>query len=118
MPTDSDLREIYRLQAECFDNHVIHTSYQSDRARNVRKVKIERRWNDTTRIGHGSFGEVWLQTSDGDERAVKKLSKFRMEDLGIDYRRELDAMAWFSRPRVKEPLSHLSYLRSMIRLAL
>ena len=102
MPADSDLREIYRLQADCFEHHVIHTSYHSDRARNVRKVKIERRWDNTTRIGHGSFGEVWLQKSQGDERAVKKLSKYRMEDLGIDYRKELDAMACFSRPRVKK----------------
>ena len=105
MPAHSNLRDIYRLQAECFENHVIHISYQSDRARNVRKVKIERRWDNTVRIGHGSWSEVWLQKSNGEDRAVKKLSKHKMEDLGIDYRRELDAMASLSRPRVHIPSS-------------
>lgn len=68
----------------------------------MRKVKVERRWDNTKQIGHGSFGEVWLQKSEGDERAVKKLYQFRLKNLGVDYLRELDAMACLSRPRVRK----------------
>ena len=85
---------------------MIHTTTVNDRAcKQVQKVKVERRWDNVVRIGHGAFGEVWLQRSGREERAIKKLPKYRMEDSGIDYRRELDALAKFNNPRVrKSPL--------------
>ena len=67
----------------------------------MQRVRVEQRWDNVKRIGHGTFGEVWLQRGDkGAERAVKKLSKYRMEDLDIDYKRELDALAKCNTPRV------------------
>lgn len=100
-PYHSDLLDFYKLQADCSENHVIHTSYVKDRAKSVQRVRVEQRWDNVKRIGHGTFGEVWLQKGDkGAERAVKKISKYRMEDLDIDYKRELDALAKFNTPRV------------------
>ena len=101
MPPYSDLLDFYKLQAECSESHVIHTSYVKDRSQSVQRVKVEQRWDNVKRIGHGAFGEVWLQKGEkGAERAVEQLSKYRMEDLEIDYERELDALAKFNTPRV------------------
>ena len=94
MPPYSDLQDFYKLQAECSESHVIHMLYVKDRSQSVPRVKVEQRWDNV-------FGEVWLQKGEkGAERAVKPLSKYRMEDLGIDYERELDALAKFNTPRV------------------
>ena len=93
MPPYSDLLDFYK----CSESHVIHTSYVNDRSQSVQRVKVEQRWDNVKHIGHGAFGEVWLQKGEkGAERAVKQLSKYRMEDLGIDYGRELDALAKFN----------------------
>lgn len=101
MPPYSDLQDFYKLQAECSESHVIHMLYVKDRSQSVQRVKVEQRWDNVKRIGYGAFGEVWLQKGEkGAERAVKQLSKYRMEDLGIDYERELDALAKFNTPRV------------------
>lgn len=97
----SELLDFFRIEAQCCESHVIHTTTVKDRTRNdARSVRIQRRWDNVTRIGHGAFGEVWLQKSEGDERAVKKLSKYGMEHSGIDYRRELEALTKFNNPRV------------------
>ena len=85
-PPYSDLLDFYKLQAECSESHVIHTSYVKDRSQSIQRVKVEQRWDNVKRIGHGAFGEVWLQKGEkGAERTVKQLSKYRMGDLGIDY---------------------------------
>ena len=101
MPVQSDLLDFFRLPAECWESHVIHGSNSKDRKRSVERIKKEDRWDNVKRIGHGSYGEVWLQrTKFGAERAVKKLAKFRMEESGIDYKRELYALAKFNNLRV------------------
>ena len=82
----------------------------NDRSQNnARRVKQARRWDDVGRIGFGLFGEVWLQRSDGEDRAVKKLAKSKLEDFGIDYKKELDALIKFNNPRVCDPFTSPSF---------
>ncbi|KAJ9602314.1 hypothetical protein H2200_013169 [Cladophialophora chaetospira] len=73
-----------------------------DAKRGMRKVRVEKRWIRQRHIGHGAFGEVWLEVYREQEqvvaeRAVKGIQKRRMENLNIDYKRELLALAKLSR---------------------
>ena len=98
--------DFYRIEAQCCDTHVIHTTLVNDRSQiDVRRVKQTRRWDDVGRIGFGLFGEIWLQRSDGEERAIKKLAKYKLAEFGIDYKKELDALIKFNNPRV--PISFI-----------
>jgi hypothetical protein len=75
-------------------------------ARGMRRAKIEKKWYREKYLGHGAFGDVWLEAQrDADhvtKRAVKLLQKRRMQTVGIDYRRELLALAKLSRVRTIE----------------
>ncbi|KAK3176204.1 hypothetical protein OEA41_007527 [Lepraria neglecta] len=86
------------LEAEFLPGCTEHTTYRSDRARGLRKVKIVKRWTKRQGIGAGNFGEVWLEVEDdGSERAVKKISKSKCTLNRIDYVKELAAMAVLSK---------------------
>ena len=68
----------------------------------MRKVKVEERWCKERRIGNEGFGDIWLEIQKEQDRAtasraVKVIRKHRMEDLNIDNRRELLALAKLSR---------------------
>lgn len=101
----SDLLDHFKLDAKFFPNYTLQTSYEPDNTRGRQKKKIETKWFRTTTIGHGSFGEVWLETESQEEgkanqRAVKILNIRQMNAHGIDYRRELTALAKFSKSQV------------------
>ena len=70
-----DLLEHFRLDAMVTAECTTHVEYKTDRARGIRKEKVERRWYRTQCIGRGAFGVVWLEVkeeNDGVEnRAVK-----------------------------------------------
>jgi hypothetical protein len=100
----SDLINHFKLDAEYFSDHILHTEYVSDPARGLRKVKVEKRWYRQTNIGHGGFGAVWLEVRrEGEsikaQRAVKEINKGRMKAVKIDYRTELLALAKLSKVR-------------------
>lgn len=102
MAPRSDLLDHYKLDADQIGDSVIHYSYRSDRSCGLRKVKMEERWDNVRPIGYGSFGEVWQQKrSDSNEhRAVKVLRKHQMRSWGIDYDREIEALARFDAAQV------------------
>ena len=91
------LLDRYKLNATYLDRHVVHVSYVSDPNRSRSKLKVEEKWNEIREIGHGSFGDVWLQTHETSRatRAVKVLRKNEMVRKRIDFRRELEALAKF-----------------------
>jgi hypothetical protein len=96
------LIEHFRLDAQIYDDHTLHTSYVSDHTQGMRKVKIEKRWYKDRRLGQGGFGDVWLEVQKEHDRvtasrAVKAIRKHRMKSLNIDYSRELLALAKLSR---------------------
>jgi hypothetical protein len=110
----SDLINHFKLDAEYFSDHILHTEYVSDPARGLRKVKVEKRWYRQGNIGHGGFGAVWLEVqreggSIKAQRAVKEINKGRMKAVKIDYRTELLALAKLSKVRFNLTL-HFEYI--------
>ena len=106
MSSASDLLNHFKLDAKVFSDYTLHTSYRANRTRGLRKEKVEDKWERQRSIGQGSFGEVWLEVkcqgtgAATEERAVKIINKNRMRTFNIDYRRELSALAIFSKSQV------------------
>ena len=99
---NEDLIEHFRLNAQICVDHTLHIEYVSDPARGTRKTKVVKRWDRERHLGHGAFGDVWLEVrKEHDqvtaERAVKIIQKRRMVSVKIDYKRELLALAKLSR---------------------
>lgn len=71
--------------------------YQS---RNRRRVE---RWDRQGTLGKGAFGVVYRERCQGSDRlrAVKEISKNLAAGEKLDYRRELEAIAKFSRRKVR-----------------
>ncbi|KAK0705435.1 kinase-like domain-containing protein [Lasiosphaeris hirsuta] len=79
-----------------------HVSYTSNPSTGERSIKVEEIWRRTQSLGNGTFGSVWLEELlSGNTpvrlRAVKRISK-KEKWAAVDYRRELEAMAKFSKP--------------------
>ena len=99
----SDLEELFRLNVT-FDipkGLFIETRNISDRARRVRQAIAVTRWRNTTCLGQGASGVVWLQQEDEAPekcRAIKQIPKgTRSAPLAVDYRRELLALGRLSK---------------------
>src|SRR5260221_13133520 len=97
-----DVIEHFKLDAQIYGDEIVHTEYASDPAQGVRKAKVEKRWYKDINLGHGAFGDVWLQVQKEHEqviaqRAVKVLQKRQMQYVKIDYKKELFALAKLSR---------------------
>ena len=109
MVPSSDLLDHYKLEAHQVGDSVIHYSYRTDRACGLRKVKVDERWDNVRPIGYGSFGEVWQQTrkSSNEQRAVKVLRKQQMKSWGINYEREIEALAKFDKAEVSFSTVHV-----------
>ncbi|KAI9858585.1 MAG: hypothetical protein M1813_007390 [Trichoglossum hirsutum] len=104
----SDLVEHFRLDTIVTAECTTHIEYKTDRARGIRKEKVERRWHRAQCIGRGTFGVVWLEVreeNDGvEKRAVKVIDKGGMQHLRVDYRKELLALSKFSKLQYEEVL--------------
>ena len=99
----SDLEELFRLNIT-FDipkGLTIETRNTSDRARRVRQATTVTKWRNTTCLGQGASGVVWLQQEDEVPetcRAIKQIPKgTRSAPLPVDYRRELLALGRLSK---------------------
>jgi hypothetical protein len=102
--SSEDLLDHFKLEAEVFPEYTLHPSYRLNRTRGVRE-KIEKKWKRMESIGAGTFGQVWREIhcqSDGtqDVRAVKVIEKQRMRAQQIDFKKELLALAKFSKDEV------------------
>jgi hypothetical protein len=99
-----DLLDHFKLDAEVSPEHTLHVTYKINRARGERE-KIEKQWKRTECVGEGAFGQVWRELhcrQDGHQevRAVKVIEKRRMRQYNVDYKKELLALAKFSKPEV------------------
>ena len=99
----SDLEELFRLNIT-FDiskGLTIETRNISDRARRVRQATVVTKWRNTTCLGQGACGVVWLQEEDEVPetcRAIKQIPKGTLSaPLPVDYRRELLALGRLSK---------------------
>ena len=110
MSTD-DLLDHFKLEAEVLPDHTLHVSYRPNRARGVRE-KVVTKWQRVACVGEGAFGKVWReqhQQPDGTHqvRAVKIIGKQGMSASRVDFKKELLALAKFSKEEVlkKDPCS-------------
>lgn len=101
-----DLIEHFRQDAVVSEECTIHTQFHTDRARGIRKKKVEKKWLRKREIGRGSSGTVWLEVSGDDdifeERAVKIIGKSVIKQLEVDYKKELLALTKFSKQQHKQ----------------
>ena len=76
MDPATDLIEHFKLDVVLFPDHTRHTFYHSDGRQNRRKGKVVENWIRQHELGEGGCCTVWLEKdSNGDERAVKQISK-------------------------------------------
>ena len=105
-----DLLDYYKLKAEIFHDHTIHSSYQRNHQRGTRE-KVETKWNRQERIGDGAFGKVWKESCQPPDdksvvRAVKEVDKHRMEQYRIDFKKDLLALAKFAKDEVSTRVAY------------
>jgi Protein tyrosine and serine/threonine kinase len=108
MPPISDLVRDSKLETTFSDKYTQHVYHVSGATPRQRKVRKEERWQREKHLGTGAFGSVWLEkfiTENGEvqHRAVKEIRKGAQKSKAIDYSRELEAIAKFSHPKVREP---------------
>jgi serine/threonine protein kinase len=101
----SDLIELFKLEATHTHEYTSQISTERDPTRGARKIKVEKRWYRGNSLGHGAFGDVWVEhdcnvpDAATAVRAVKEVSKGYMRRIRLDYRRELIALATLSKVR-------------------
>lgn len=93
-----DLVEAHKLLTK-FDGLVIQHEYSVQVPdKPWKKRQSIERWTRKREIGRGGFSTVWLEENTvGSVRAVKLVHKSFTQGQGVDYLRELSALAWFSR---------------------
>ena len=93
----------HKLKTEFLNGHVRHTTFYSDASQGGRQVEVVKNWYRGRELGRGSFGTVFLETSEERQcRAVKEVAKERNSPIIIDYRRELMAMATLTNLKVRD----------------
>lgn len=97
-----DLLDHFRQEAVVTEQHTTHIELRTYRSQGRRQVQVETRWAREKIIGSGAFGDVWLESRQKEDavramRAVKVISKHRMQECDIDYKKELLALAKFSK---------------------
>lgn len=85
----------------------VHICRESDLSSRRRVVARSEHWKRVSKIGGGAYGSVWLEkcTKDTHQRSLQSLRADKQIDVDtrfgpIDYNRELEASAKFSRDRV------------------
>jgi hypothetical protein len=98
----SDLVDLFKLEATYTPEYTSQISRERDPSRGARKIKVEKNWYRDS-LGHGTCGAVWVERDSNVPnaatavRAVKEVSKAYMRWIGLDYKRELIALARMSK---------------------
>ncbi|RAK82138.1 kinase-like protein [Aspergillus fijiensis CBS 313.89] len=105
-----DLLEHFKYDAVIDQNCTTHTEYERNGSHAIRIVK--RKWyRRPDPIGWGIYGKVWLESDEANNRrAVKVVQKDLMERDSIDYKREILALAKFSKPQYQQQEVLVSFL--------
>lgn len=99
----NDLLHHFHLDAVVTSESTTHVEYKG--AQGLVPQRIEKRWCRRKKpIGQGSFGKVWLEQEGeaSNHRAVKILEKDLMKVHRIDYKKEILALAIFSKPQYQQ----------------
>lgn len=94
------------IKTETAENCIKHIFCEPGFSARERYVLREERWRRQQFLGHGSYGNVYLEiceSSNGIQklRAIKEVKKFVHPGDEIDYFRELEAIYKFSHPKVR-----------------
>ncbi|RAH66708.1 serine/threonine-protein kinase [Aspergillus aculeatinus CBS 121060] len=106
-----DLLEHFKYDAVIDQDCTTHTEYERNDSHAIRIVK--RKWYRRPEpLGWGIYGKVWLESDEADthRRAVKVVQKDLMERDSIDYKREILALAKFSKPQYQQQEVLVSFL--------
>lgn len=111
-----DLVHDTRLNTSFKDNTTIHYYDESDDENDARSTWRSEHWEQTNHLGHGSYGDVWLQQCVSgkrgyERRAVKIIPRLRLKDKKDSYMAELEAIAKFSQRRVSSK-NHLPWKKN------
>jgi serine/threonine protein kinase len=99
----TDLLQHFHLDAVISGECTTHIEYKV--AQGLVPRKIETRWYRREEpIGRGSYGKVWLEREGkaSNQRAVKVMEKDLMTRHGIDFKKEILALAKFSKPQYQQ----------------
>ncbi|KAL2809259.1 armadillo-type protein [Aspergillus granulosus] len=99
----TDLLQHFRLDAVIKGECTTHVEYRVEQDLIPRKA--EKRWYRMKEpIGRGTYGRVWLERDEkqASHRAVKIMAKDLMTRDGIDYKKEILALAKFSKPQYQQ----------------
>ena len=105
-PPLSDI-DHYNIETEILEgeNEVVSYEYVTNVGLGLRNAKFKRTWYRQANLGQGSSSDVWLEIQKEDsesKRAVKAISKRRLLENKVDYRRELKALTEFSKPKYRQ----------------
>ncbi|XTI95272.1 WD40 repeat-like protein [Cenococcum geophilum] len=108
-----DLLDHFKLEAEVFPEHTLHFTYKKNRARGGQE-KIKKQWNRMESIGEGTFGKVWRELhyqlgGNQEVRAVKVIEKQRIKAYKVDFKKELLALAKFSKNEYQQAEVFVSF---------
>ncbi|KAL8993905.1 MAG: hypothetical protein Q9169_005996 [Polycauliona sp. 2 TL-2023] len=98
-----DLVRLSKLETHVYPEYVQHIRYVSSGTTSRTRIRKEEKWGKVKELGRGAFGTVRLEhciqgDDKGKARAVKSMRKLE----SMDYYRELEAVALFSRENYKE----------------
>ncbi|KAJ5504905.1 kinase-like protein [Penicillium fimorum] len=99
----ADTKFRVEFHADFVHRFTFHSSNIPDQY--VRRMERLDIWKNEKEVGSGSFGNVWLQrcltSEDQSElQAVKMVRKRKLSSNGIDFFKELEAMAKFSQRKI------------------
>lgn len=100
-----DLVHDTRLNTSIKGNITIHHYDESDDENDARSTLRSEHWQQTSHLGRGGYGDVWLQQCVSgkrgyERRAVKIIPRLYLKDKKDNYMAELEAIAKFSQRRV------------------
>ncbi|RDW94234.1 uncharacterized protein DSM5745_01556 [Aspergillus mulundensis] len=93
-----DLLDHFYLETSFHDGCTVDTEYALNE-------RVQRKWYRRPEpLGQGAYGKVWLEQSETnkEQRAVKVIEKGRMQLVTIDYKREILALAKFSKRQYQQ----------------
>ena len=94
-----------RLDTAFEGDFTVHHHDDSDDENNTRSMRRSEYWQRMHRLGHGAYGDVWLQKCvqgkrNYELRAVKIIPLLNLKNMKKSYVTELEAIAKFSQKRV------------------
>lgn len=100
-----DLVRDSKLTTHFLGEETIHTYQESDPTSGNRLIARTEHWQRQKKIGNGAYGSVWLENCTKGQRNGNRVRAVKQSHLDsrsgpVDYTRELEVIAKFSRANV------------------